>query len=101
GSRRPGGDGMTIHSPDSSVPAPGAAQDDVQFLRTLLARAQRRVDPHTFHAVHWGAIVLVWYPLVNWFESRGNEVAMAIVAGASLLLGTALSTLLEWRLKGR
>ena len=68
---------MTTHSrPGSGVP-----QDDVQFLRGLLARAQRRVDPHAFHCVHWGAIVLVWYPLVTWFQSRGNGIAMGIVAG--------------------
>jgi len=77
------------------------AQADAAFLRDLLARAQRRVDPHAFHVVHWGAIVLVWYPLVNWFQDRGNGVAMLIVGGASLLLGTVLSITLEMRLKGR
>jgi hypothetical protein len=92
---------MTTQANDASERGPAAARDDVQFLRGLLARAQRRVDPHTFHVVHWGAIVLVWYPLVNWFQDRGNGVAMAIVAGASLLLGFTLSAMLEWRLKGR
>jgi hypothetical protein len=90
-----------MQSKDSTAPAPLGAPDDVAFLRGLLARAQRRVDPHAFHVVHWGAIVLVWYPLESWFQSQGNGLAMVIVAGASLLLGVVLSVALEARLGGR
>jgi hypothetical protein len=96
-------------NPTNESDAPGHAKpaglagpsSDVEFLRGLLARAQRRVDPHAFHVVHWGAIVLVWYPLANWFQERGNGLAMNIVGGAALLLGAVLSTVLEARLKGR
>ena len=51
-----------------AAPTDAHATDDLDFLRRLLARSERRVDPHAFHFVHWGLIVLVWYPLSNALE---------------------------------
>ncbi len=71
--------------------------DDLAFVRDVMARAERRIDPHAFHFVSWGAVVLVWYPLMNWLEESGRRGAMLWVGLAALVLGFALSGLLEWR----
>ena len=77
------------------------AEEDLRYIRTVLERARRRIDPHAFHFVHWGAIVLVWYPALNLLERAGERGAMPFVAVAALLLGTALSALRERRLARR
>ena len=73
------------------------ARDDLSFIRGILERTERTVDPHAFHYVSWGAIVLIWYPLANWFELRGDFQSMAAVGITSVALGIALSCLLSWR----
>lgn len=74
---------------------------DLEYVRAMMDRAGRRIDPHLFHTVHWGAIVLVWYPLMNYLFAAGRGTAAAAVGGGALLLGAALSVVLEMRLKGR
>jgi hypothetical protein len=82
-----------------SVPAdPGA---DLRLIHDLVARAEQRVDPHAFHFVHWGAIVLVWYPAANLLERAGRLDLCAAVGGGALLLGILLSVLREKRLGKR
>jgi len=80
--------------------AAGAA-DDLSFIRTVMERAQRRIDPHAFHFVHWGAIVLVGYPALTLLQRAGEREAMAWLGGAALLLGSFLSGFREWRLARR
>ena len=80
--------------------ADGAA-DDLSFIRAVMERAQRRIDPHAFHFVHWGALVLVSYPAINLLERAGQREAMSWVGGAMLLLGMLLSGIREWRLSKR
>lgn len=80
--------------------AHGAA-DDLSFIRAVMERAQRRIDPHAFHFVHWGALVLVWYPSLNLLERAGHREAMGWVGGSCLLLGMLLSGIREWRLSKR
>ena len=77
--------------------AAGAA-DDLTFIRAVMDRAQRRIDPHAFHFVHWGALVLVWYPALNLLDRAGERAAMPWVGGGALLLGMLLSGVREWRL---
>jgi hypothetical protein len=77
------------------------AHTDLAFIRGVMARTERRIDPHAFHYVSWGAIVLVWYPLAHWFQLRGDLAAMATVGIASFVLGVVLSCLLEWRRNAR
>ena len=74
------------------------AAKDLQYIREVMERTRRRIDTHAFHFVHWGAIVAVWYPLMNWFEIRGDGNAAGITGIASLLVGFALSGFFEWRL---
>lgn len=74
---------------------------DVEFLRALLARAQRRVDPHAFHFVVWGALVGLWYPLSTWLLARGDALAAGLVGGVALAVGVTASVVLERRLGAR
>ena len=78
----------------NAVGAQGTGQD-IQFIREIVQKSHRRIDPHAFHYVHWGAIVLLWYPLDNWFRMSGRESwANGLMIGA-LVLGGVLSGLRE------
>jgi hypothetical protein len=78
-----------------------SAQRDLAFIREVVARAQRRIDPHAFHFVHWGAIVLVWYPAGNAAQQAGRLDLLALLGGLALLLGFGLSLVRELRLRRR
>jgi len=78
-----------------------AAAEDLQFIREVVSRTQARIDPHAFHFVMWGTLVLVCYPLLNWLELAGRHAAMGWLGGGALVLGTILSCVLEIRLAGR
>ena len=78
--------------------SPEAAARDLEYVRDVLERTHRRIDPHAFHFVLWGAIVMVWYPLANLFERAGRADLYAAVGVASFILGFAMSGLLEYRL---
>lgn len=74
------------------------AARELDLIRDVIARTRRRVDPHAFHYVHWGAIVLIWYPVSNWLQNEDRLGAMAAVGAAAVLLGFALSAWREVRL---
>ena len=74
------------------------AQGDLAFLEDLLRRTSERVDPHAFHYVHWGWIVLVWYPLANVFQLTGRASWQLPLGIAAVLLGFTLSAVRERRL---
>ena len=78
--------------------ASASAQDDLAYIREVVARTDRRIDPHAFHYVHWGLIVLVWYPLGNYFALEGNMRAVLWLGIGALALGMVLSTVREARL---
>jgi hypothetical protein len=78
-----------------------APADDLRFIRDVLARTEARVDPHAFHFVMWGALVLVCYPLLNWLELNDRPRAMLWLGAAALVVGAAASFLLEMRLARR
>ncbi|MBU1677157.1 hypothetical protein KKA85_15420, partial [bacterium] len=64
------------------------ARADIDFIRDVLRRTQARIDTHSFHSVHWGAIVLVWYPAANYFCSRERyDVSTALTIGC-VVVGT-------------
>jgi hypothetical protein len=77
------------------------AARDLRYIREVLEQTHRRIDPHAFHFVLWGAIVMVWYPTANLFERAGNMGMYAAVGVVSFVLGMTLSSLLEYRLKKR
>lgn len=80
---------------------PSKASEDLAHIRRVVDRAGRRIDPHLFHVVHWGAIVLFWYPLANLLEATGRRGWLLPLGAGALLLGGAMSAVLETRLKGR
>ena len=82
----------------STSPSSDSAHADLAYIKAVAVRTERRIDPHAFHFVHWGAIVLVWFPLANAFEQRGNLTAYALTGAAALLLGILLSVWGERRL---
>ena len=69
--------------------------DDLHLIRRVLDQTHRRVDPQMFQMILWGVIVLVWYPLANWFELAGNHRGTIVFsASASPLIGSG-----AWRAK--
>jgi hypothetical protein len=74
------------------------AQRELAFLRELFERTRRRLDPHAFHFVHWGAIVLVWYPIGAWLQQQGRVDDQLPLGAAALGLGFLLSLVRESRL---
>ena len=41
------------------------AQSDLALVKGIVQKTSQRIDAHAFHCVHWGLIVLLWYPLAN------------------------------------
>jgi len=74
---------------------------DLRYIREVLARTEGRVDPHAFHFVMWGTLVLVCYPLLNWFELAGRFRAMLWLGVSALVVGAILSAGFEIRLARR
>jgi hypothetical protein len=77
------------------------ARADLAYIRDVMERTDRRIDPHAFHFVHWGAIVLVWFPLGTWFELEGRLDLLAWLCAGSLALGIALGVVREIALAKR
>jgi len=73
------------------------ATADLEFVRTVMDRTQRRIDTHAFHMIVWGCIVLIWYPLGNYFHSIGNKTAYFALIPICLVLGGAIGGFLEYR----
>ena len=71
----------------SAPTRPQSAKDDLAFIQQVVARTDQRIDPHAFHFVHWGLIVLVWYPLSNYLALEGRMTAALWVGIAAFLLG--------------
>lgn len=74
---------------------------DLEFIRKVVERTDRRIDPHAFHFVHWGALVLLWYPLGNWFQSRDQIGAVIGLSIGCVALGMTLSAVREALLSRR
>ena len=72
-----------------------AASADIDYIKGVMRRTHARIDTHSFHSVHWGVIVLIWYPLANWFWHQGQTKAMIGIGIGSVVLGMALSGIRE------
>jgi len=77
------------------------ARNDLELIACVLDRTRRRLDPQMFHAIIWGALVLVVYPLLSWLEARGAARRQLVLGVAAIALGTGLSTWLGWRASRR
>jgi hypothetical protein len=74
------------------------AREELRFVDELTRRARAQIDPHAFHDVHWGLIVLVWYPLENWLQAHEHPTLQVSVRVAAILIGMLLSGYREMRL---
>lgn len=74
------------------------ARAEVRYLDELVQRARLRIDPHAFHYVHWGVIVLLWYPIDNWLRHQGAGGLRIGLGVGSVVLGIGLSAWRERRL---
>jgi len=68
----------------------GAARD-LDFIRDVLTRTQRRIDAHAYQFVWWGSLVMVWYPLANFLPEHWPTITVT-----ALVLGFVVSGLLGW-----
>jgi hypothetical protein len=71
------------------------ASADLEFIKRIMQRTHARVDPHAFHFVLWGSLVLVTYPLLNALELSGHGMVRAWIGGGALVLGMVGSALFE------
>ncbi len=82
-----------------SLPDAASASADLRYLDELLARTRERVDPHAFHYVHWGLIVLVWYPLSNLLVLADRPWFAVPLGVLALVSGGIMSVVRERRLQ--
>jgi hypothetical protein len=75
-----------------------SATADLEFIASVMRRTQTAVDPHAFHFILWGSLVLVCYPLLNWLQDSDSLAAMAWVGGGALAIGALGSFFTEMRL---
>ena len=75
-----------------------SAKGELTFVKDIMDKTSQRVDAHAFHFVHWGLIVLIWYPLGHWFGLQGQMDWYIGIGVASLVLGVTLSMWREIRL---
>ena len=80
---------------------PRRARADLRHLEAVLERASQELDPHAFHYVRWGWIVLVWFPLANVFVLLGHPRWQIPLGVLALLLGAALTVQGERRVGRR
>lgn len=74
------------------------ARSDLAFIRDVMRRTEAHVDPHAFHYVHWGVIVLIWYPLSNWLCATDRVPASVGVSIGAVVLGIVIGAVREARL---
>ena len=70
---------------------------DLRFIKEIMQKTHRRIDTHAFHTIIWGTIVLVWYPLGNYFQQEGNLTAYFALIPSFIILGSILSGYFENR----
>jgi len=68
------------------------ALEDLRVIRRMLEQTHRRIDPHLFHFIIWGVVVLCWYPTVNVLELTGKESRVGAVCAIAIGAGVALSS---------
>lgn len=76
-------------------------KSEIDFIKSVVAKTSQRIDAQAFHVVHWGLIVLFWYPLANYFQDQERFTAMRVVGITSVVLGGVLSGVRAGRASGR
>lgn len=76
---------------------PQQAAQDLEWIRRTMDRTHRRVDPHAMHLVAWGALVTVWYPILEWLVRTGRGEWQGWVTLGFLAAGSLFSTVYRIR----
>jgi len=74
---------------------PQQARGDLARIEEIVAQTRRQIDPHAFHFVHWGVIVLVWFPLGNLLQLRGGGAPLIALNVGAIVLGMAITIVRE------
>jgi hypothetical protein len=75
------------------------AVNDLRYIREVLERTRRRIDPHAWHFVWWGTIVLLWYPAHNLMHMNLLPDWRFWLFAVALTLGSLGSGLFGWRMR--
>ncbi len=75
------------------------ASRDLQYIRQVLDKTHRRIDPHAWHFVWWGTIVLLWYPTHNLLQLDGVPGVLLPLGLLAMSVGITGSGIFEWRMK--
>lgn len=74
------------------------AAAELEFIAGVMRKTQSAVDPHAFHFILWGGLVMLCYPALNFFQLKEELAPMAWIGGSALLIGMLGSVLTEVRL---
>ncbi|MHC4821745.1 MAG: hypothetical protein ACYTDX_08520 [Planctomycetota bacterium] len=77
------------------------ASNDLQYIRQVLDKTHRRIDPHAWHFVWWGGIVLLWYPTHNLLQLDGVSGVLLPLGLLAMAIGITGSGIFEWRMRRR
>lgn len=77
------------------------ASNELRYIREILERTHRRVDPHAWHFVLWGTIVLLWYPTHNLMQLNLLPDWRFWLFVVALTVGSIGSGLFGWRMSRR
>lgn len=68
---------------------------DIEFIGQIIARSERRIDPQAIHFVVWGGLVMVWYPLLNYWQLQNKPQIISMVTGIALAVGILTSLIIN------
>lgn len=74
---------------------------DLKFIRSMMERTQRQIDPASPIMITWGLICLFGYPASHWLAMRGQHIQINRLWWALWLLGGLLSMFFGCRMKKR
>jgi len=74
---------------------------EIDFIKSIVDKTNQRIDAQGFHVVHWGLIVLIWYPLSNYLQDLEMYGAMIGLGVGSAILGGVLSAVRAVKASGR
>lgn len=76
-------------------------KSEIDFIKSIVDKTSQRIDVQGLHCVHWGLIVLIWYPLANYLQDLEMYGAMIGLGVGSVALGGVLSAVRAGKASGR
>ena len=77
------------------------SKSEIEFIKAIVEKTNQHIDAQGFHFVHWGLIVLLWYPTNNYLRSAGYMNAYTWLIVGAIVLGIVLSSVRGARAAGR